>query len=149
VNPVDTNPNDAPVNPVAAVPALNTYAGIKYARKNKVMPTPEQFEQALLAQRQLVADLAVAAAVASGESYTQHKLPFPVETNGIPSYELSGKAGKESRHLSKLVYWFAKFQAGKFHEDLPYQGGHSAIHGPEDDYDPSEDEDYEGESGED
>ena len=58
--------NNAPETPVSAVPSLDTYEGIRHARKNPpLMPTQENFEKALLAQRQKVADLAVASAVAS------------------------------------------------------------------------------------
>jgi hypothetical protein len=134
---VESTNNNAPETPVSAAPSLDTYEGIKYARKNKpLLPTQEQFEKALLAQRQKVADLAVAAAVASGESHTQSRLPFPVETQGAQPWELREQAAKSARHLSKLVYFYAKFQAGKFHEELD----HVYAAAPDDDYDPSEDE---------
>jgi len=137
--------NETPV-PAASVPALDTYEGIKYARKSKtILPTLEQFEKALLGSRQRIADLAVAAAVASGEGHVKVKLPFPVEVIGEAktSWQIEGEESKEKRHLSKLIYWYAKLQAGKFHEEnLP------AIHNtstPEDDYEPEEDEEsYEG-----
>jgi len=131
--------NETPVQ--AATPDLNTYEGIKAARRGKqVVPTQQNFETALLAQRQRVADLAVASAVAQGENHTKLKLPFPVETvaGAKTSWDLQNELVKAQRHLSKLIYFYAKAQAGKFHEEhLPSVHNTST---PEEDYEPEEDE---------
>lgn len=134
--------NEAPV-PVAATPDLNTYEGIKAARRSKtILPTQQNFETALLAMRQRVADLAVASACAQGENHTKLKLLFPVETiaGAKTSWELDDEESKAKCHLSKLIYFYAKLQAGKFHEDHLPSIHNTASHTPEDDYEPEEDE---------
>lgn len=128
---------------------LTTFEGIRAARKNpSVTPTLEQIQKVLNEHRQLVADLAVASAVAAGERHAEDRLDMPKEkVEGKPSAsDLRQSFDKAHRHLSRLVYWYGKLQVNKFHE--LHLSPKFAVSGlptpqPDDDYEPSEDEDLE------
>lgn len=131
-----------------------TYEDIKKLYRAKAPITPEQFQQALDSLRAVVMDTAVTAATLSGEHWAQAKLmPFTTgeDAPGNGYYEARSAHEKSMRHLSKLVYWYAKAQAGLLYEPTSHEGSaptpFNADEGLSDDEDEDAEEDDEDDEG--
>ena len=102
-----------------------TYNDIKGFYRSKEPITPEQIQEAIAGHVKLVQETAVTAATLSGEYHAKVKL-LPFVEEGIQStyYTAQDAHHKAMRHLSKLVYWYAKAQAGVLYEAT------QAVHAP-------------------
>lgn len=137
-----------------------TYKDIKAFWHSKEPIALEQFQEAIAHQTALVQELAVRSATLSGECHAKVKLdPFPAQGESLESQFYTARAGcaDAMRHLSKLVYWYAKAQAGTLYDEsakgkafsIPHPLNESAAHinadddtGADGQYgDPEEDED--------
>lgn len=133
-------------------PNQMTYEDIKKLYRAKAPITIEQIQSALDHHRALVQDTAITAATLSGEHWAGTKLMPFTSGEGAPGngmWEARNAHEKAMRHMSKLVYWYAKLQAGVLYETTGGSAGAptpfsaASLDGEDEHAEADEDDDFE------